>query len=75
MTASPSATMISKAMATATSTKANGTTRGIRESARQTMKSRLSSATHVARLRGTTTGNMRKSCTNNARYIIMSHAL
>jgi hypothetical protein len=41
---------------------------GIPESASQTMKSRLSSATCVARSQVTTTRNMRKSCTSSARY-------
>jgi hypothetical protein len=68
MTTFPSATMISKAMTTTTLTKASGTTRGIPESASQTIKFRLSSATRMARSRGTTTQNMRKSCTSNARY-------
>jgi hypothetical protein len=48
MTASPSATITSKVMATATSIKASGTTRVTTESASQTMKSRLSSAIRVA---------------------------
>jgi hypothetical protein len=56
--------------ATATSTRASETTRGIPKSASQIMKSRLSSAICVARSRETTTQNLRKSCTNNARYTL-----
>jgi hypothetical protein len=66
--ASPSATTTRKAMAATTSTRASGTTRGTPESASQTKNSRLLSAIHVARSRGATTHNLRKSCTNDARY-------
>jgi hypothetical protein len=68
MTASPSATRPSKAMETATSTKASGTTWGIPENTSQIMKLRLSSVIHVARSRGTTTWNTSKSFINNAPY-------
>jgi hypothetical protein len=65
--ASLSATMTSRATATTTSTKVIGTTRGIQENASQTKKSRLFSAIHGARSRGTIKYNFRKSCTNGAR--------
>jgi hypothetical protein len=67
MTASPSETMTSRATAIATSTRANGTTRGTPESASQTKKSRLLSAICMARSRGSMTHSLRKFCTNNAR--------
>jgi hypothetical protein len=62
MTDSPNATMISKAMATATWTRASGATQGTPKNASQTKKSRLSSATRVVRSQGTTTHNMHKQC-------------
>jgi hypothetical protein len=68
MIASPSATTTSKATAMATMTKDSGTTWGTPKSASQTMKSRLSSAIHVAKSQGTITQTTSKSCINNARY-------
>jgi hypothetical protein len=46
--------------------RASGTTWGTPESASQTKKSWLLSATHVTRSRGTMSLSLRKSCTNNA---------
>jgi hypothetical protein len=63
--ASPSATTTSEATATAP-TKASGTIQNPPERASQTMKSRLWSATSVARSWGTSRINLRRSCTSNA---------
>jgi hypothetical protein len=65
--ASPSATMTSRATTTTTPTKVSGTTWETPENASETMKSWMLSTIHGARSQGTIKLSSRKSCTSDAR--------